>query len=105
VDAEDPIDRVSCRPDFLILCYPVITMTPPSTHMGSRVNLLGKEADPKLVELFSNETQVTPQTPPTFLFHTDEDRAVPPENSIFFYLALRKAGVPAELHVYEKGRH
>jgi enterochelin esterase family protein len=104
-DAEDPIDRASCRPDFLILCYPVISMTPPYTHMGSRVNLLGKEADPKLVEQFSNETQVTSQTPPSFLFHTDEDRAVPPENSVLFFLALKKAGVPAELHIYEKGRH
>src|SRR2546422_11774997 len=63
----------------------------------------GPELDPKLLEGLSNEKQVTPQTPPTFLFHTDEDKAVPPENSIAFYLALRKAGVPAELHVYQSG--
>jgi acetyl esterase/lipase len=104
-DAEDPIERVSCRPDFLILAYPVITMTTPLTHMGSRVNLLGKEPDPKLVEEFSNEKQVTRETPPTFLFHTDEDKGVLPENSVLFYLGLKKAGVPAELHIYEKGPH
>jgi acetyl esterase/lipase len=104
-DAEDPIERVSCRPDFLILAYPVITFTEPSTHKGSRRNLLGQEPDPKLVESLSNEKQVTAQTPPTFLFHTDADRGVPPENSVLFYLALRKAGVPTELHIYEKGQH
>lgn len=104
-DADDPVERVGCRPDFLILAYPVITMTKPYTHMGSRINLLGAEADPKLVELLSNETQVTSRTPPTFLFHTGTDRAVPPENSVLFYLALHKAGVPSEMHIYEKGPH
>jgi acetyl esterase/lipase len=104
-DAEDAIERVSCRPDFLILGYPVITFTGPPTHMGSRNNLLGREPDPKLIEELSNEKQVTAKTPPTFLFHTNEDKGVPPENSVLFYLALRKAGVPAELHIYEKGRH
>ena len=67
--------------------------------------LLGKEPDPKLIEELSNEKQVTEKTPPTFLFHTSEDKGVPPENSVLFYLALRKAGVPAEMHIYEKGRH
>ncbi len=104
-DADDPIDRAGCRPDFAILCYPVITLEPPYAHMGSRQNLLGKDPDAKLVESLCNERQVTARTPPTFLFHTGEDRPVPPENSILFYLALRKAGVPAELHVYEKGPH
>jgi acetyl esterase/lipase len=104
-DAEDPIERVSCRPDFLILCYPVITFEPPFAHIGSRNNLLGKDADPKLIENLSNEKQVTDKTPPTFLFHTDADKGVVPENSILFYLALRKAKVPAELHIYEKGPH
>jgi acetyl esterase/lipase len=104
-DAEDPIDRVSCRPDFMILCYPVISFTDPSTHVGSRNNLLGKKPDPNLVENLSNEKQVTAQTPPTFLFHTNEDKGVPAENSVLFYLALRRAGVPAELHIYEKGQH
>jgi hippurate hydrolase len=101
----DPIERVSSRPDFLILAYPVISFTAEYTHDGSRKNLLGPEPDPKLLEDLSNEKQVTPQTPPTFLFHTDEDKGVPPENSLAFYLALRKAGVPAELHVYQKGPH
>ncbi len=104
-DAKDPIDRVSCRPDFLILCYPVISFTTEYTHVGSRNNLLGNDADPKLVEQFSNEKQVTAETPPTFLFHTDKDTGVPPENSVLFYLALRKAKVPAELHIYENGVH
>ena len=104
-DAEDAIDRVSCRPDFLILCYPVITMHQPSTHKGSEYSLLGKDADPKLYELLSNDQQVTPQTPPTFLFHTDADSGVVPENSVLFYLALKRAKVPAELHIYEKGPH
>jgi acetyl esterase/lipase len=104
-DAEDPIQRVSCRPDFLILCYPVITFEPPYAHMGSRQNLLGKNADPKLVENLCNDKQVSSKTPPTFLMHTNADSGVVPENSILFYLALRKAGVPAELHIYEKGPH
>jgi dipeptidyl aminopeptidase/acylaminoacyl peptidase len=96
---------MSCRPDFLILCYPVISMESPPGHRGSRENLLGKKADPKLVELLSNEKQVTARTPPTFIFQTDEDKGVPAENCVSFYLALRKAGVPAEMHIYEKGAH
>src|SRR5262249_2418292 len=104
-DADDPIERASCRPDFLILCYPVITFDPPHAHMGSRNNLVGKDADAKLVESLCNEKQVTDKTPPTFLFHTDADKGVVPENSILFYLALKKAKVPAELHIYEKGPH
>ncbi len=104
-DADDPIERVSCRPDFMILCYPVISLTTPYTHQGSKRNLLGENPDEKLVESMSSELQVTPETPPTFLFHTNADTGVPSENSVLFYLALRKAGVPAELHIYEKGRH
>lgn len=104
-DAKDDIDRQSCRPDFAVLCYPVISFTTPYMHVGSKNNLLGKDADPKLVENFSNELQVTEKTPPTFLFHTNEDSGVPPENSVLFYMALRRAKVPAELHIYEKGRH
>jgi len=104
-DAKDPIDRVSCRPDFMILVYPVISFTEPFTHVGSRNNLLGKDADAKLIEEFSNEKQVTTETPPTFLVHTWEDNGVPVENSIYFYLALRKAKVPAEMHLYLKGPH
>lgn len=104
-DAADPINRVSCRPDFAILCYPVISFTTEYVHAGSRRNLLGENPDPELVKLMSNELQVTPETPPTFLFHTGEDTGVPPENSVLFYLALRKAKVPAEMHIYEPGKH
>ncbi|MGD0200057.1 MAG: alpha/beta hydrolase [Bryobacteraceae bacterium] len=101
----DPIERVSSRPDFLILAYPVITMDERYTHQGSRLNLLGENPDPKLVEDLSNDQRVTDQTPPAFLFHTSDDPAVPVENSVRFYEALRKAGVPAEMHIYEHGRH
>ncbi len=104
-DAADPIDRLSCRPDFMILGYPVISFTQPFSHFGSRDNLLGKDADPKLVELMSNEKQVTPETPPTFLVHANDDTGVPPENSIAFYQALRAAKVPVEMHIYLKGGH
>jgi acetyl esterase/lipase len=104
-DASDPIERVSCRPDFLILCYPVVSFTTAYTHQGSKKNLLGENPDAKLVESMSNELQVTPETPPTFIFHTDADTGVPPENAVLFYMALRKAKVPAELHIYEKGPH
>jgi acetyl esterase/lipase len=103
--AADPIERVSCRPDFAILAYPVISFASEYAHKGSRRNLLGDNPDPALVENLSNEKQVTAQTPPTFLFHTNEDQGVPAENSVLFYLALRRAGVPAELHIYERGRH
>lgn len=103
--AAEPIDRLSSRPDFMILAYPVISFTTPYTHRGSLRNLLGDNPDPKLVASLSNETQVTSQTPPAFLFHTSTDSGVPPENSVLFYLALRKAGVPAEMHIYERGDH
>jgi acetyl esterase/lipase len=103
--AKDAIDRLSCRPDFMILVYPVITMTDPYTHKGSRNNLLGPNPDAKLIDLLSNEKQVTPKTAPTFLAHTSEDTAVPPQNSVLFYEALVRSKVPAEMHIYEKGRH
>jgi acetyl esterase/lipase len=101
----DPIERHGSRPDFLILGYPVITFVQPYTHKGSRDRLLGDNQHPDRTERLSNDRHVTPETPPTFLFHTDADTGVPPENSVDFYLALRKAGVPAELHIYEQGRH
>ncbi len=105
-NAKDAVDRMSSRPDFAVLSYPVITFTKEEfVHKGSRKNLLGDNADPKLMEYLSSENQVTATTPPTFLFHTNADTGVPPENSIYYYLALRKAGVPAELHIYEKGPH
>jgi len=104
-DAKDSIGQLSCRPDFAVLLYPVITLDGPFAHIGSRNNLLGKNPDAKLIELLSNEKQVTKDTPPTFLVHTSEDSGVRPENSVLFYLALKKNGVPAELHIYEKGQH
>jgi len=103
-NAADPIDRAGCRPDLAVLVYPVISMGPLG-HAGSMHNLLGKDPDPKLVELLSNELQVTPQTPPCFLFHRMEDKAVPVENSLMFAAALRKNGVPFDLHVYQQGNH
>jgi len=101
----DPLKQISCRPDFMILVYPVITMTADYGHRGSRDNLLGKDADIEAAANMSTELHVTRETPPTFLMLTNEDTAVPAENSVYFYLALRKAGVPAEMHIFEKGRH
>jgi acetyl esterase/lipase len=104
-DAADPVNRPSSRPDFMILAYPVITMEAPFVHLGSRDNLLGEKPDPALVWSLSNQNEVSSETPPAFLFHTSDDDVVPVENSIEFYLALRKAGVPAEMHIYLHGRH
>jgi acetyl esterase/lipase len=101
----DGIDRMSPRPDFLVLIYPVITCSEPFLHALSCSNLLGDHPDPSLAVLVSNEKHVTPKTPPTFLFHTYDDATVPVENSLAFFGALRKAGVPAELHIYEHGPH
>lgn len=98
-------DGINSRPDFAILCYPVVTFHDPYVHKGSRKNLLGDNPDPALVDNLSNETQVTKDTPPTFLFHTNADTGVPAENSVNFYLALRRAGVPAEMHIFEPSRH
>jgi acetyl esterase/lipase/lysophospholipase L1-like esterase len=103
-NAADPIDRVSSRPDLLVLIYPVITMGE-LTHAGSKKQLLGDNPSADMVKLMSNEQQVTKETPPTFLVHTANDAAVPVENSLRFVDALRKFGVPFELHVYERGRH
>jgi acetyl esterase/lipase len=101
----DPIERSGSRPDFLVLGYPVMSFKAPYAHQGSLQALLGDNPDPKLVEELSNELHVTSRTPPTFLFHTNEDKSVPAENSVLFYLALRKAGVPAEMHIFEHGPH
>jgi acetyl esterase/lipase len=103
-DAADPIERESSRPDLGILCYPVITLGR-FTHQGSKRNLLGPEPPDGLVQLLSNEKQVTAQTPPCFIWHTVEDTAVPVENALEFAAALRRAGVSFDLHIYEKGRH
>lgn len=102
--ASDPIDRLSSRPTLAILIYPVITMRD-KTHAGSKKSLLGDNPPAELVTLLSNEEQVTKDTPPTFLVHTMTDTAVPFENSLMFVAALRKAGVPVEFHLYERGPH
>jgi acetyl esterase/lipase len=104
-EAADPVERQASRPDFAVLCYAVISLYDPPAHSGSRRNLLGEPAAPALVELLSNERQVTVRTPPTFLWHTADDGAVPVTNSILFFEALTKAGVPGELHVFPHGRH
>ncbi len=102
--AADAIDRAGCRPDFMILVYPVITMDS-STHAGSRANLLGKDPSDKLVELFSNEKQVTDRTPPTFLAHAVDDKPVPPENSRAFYAALQAHKVTSQYLELPSGGH
>lgn len=104
-DATDPIERLSSRPDAVILCYPVITLKDPHAHAGSRRALLGEKPSAELVAALSSETRVTAETPPTFLWHTVEDRSVPVENSLLFAEALRRAGVPFALHVFERGAH
>jgi acetyl esterase/lipase len=104
-NAADPIDKAGSRPDLGILIYPVITMSDPYTHGGSRTNLLGKDPDPALIDLLSNEKQVTAKTPPCFLVHGVDDAIVPVQNSINFVLACRKNNVPVELHLFEHGPH
>ncbi|MDO6437895.1 alpha/beta hydrolase [Cyclobacterium sp. 1_MG-2023] len=97
--------QISLRPDFMVLIYPVISMTDEIGHLGSRQNLLGKSASEKQKQLFSNELQVSPNTPPTWITHTGDDNVVPVENSIRFYQALIKNEVPSEMHLYPKGNH
>jgi acetyl esterase/lipase len=104
-DAADPIDRVGSRPDFTVLAYPVISMVEAFTHRGSKENLLGANPDPELARSLSSETQVTASTPPAFLFQTNADTTVPAENAVAYFLALRKAGVAAEMHVFRDGPH
>jgi acetyl esterase/lipase len=101
----DAIERQGSRPDFLVLAYPVITFEEPYLHRGSLKNLLVDDPDPALVQSVSAETQVTKDTPPTFLFATTDDQTVPVMNSVMFYEALVKAGVPAEMHLFQQGHH
>ena len=98
-------DSVSARPDFSILVYPVISMKSGFTHRGSRQSLLGENPEALQIERFSNELQVTTNIPPTFLVHAFDDKAVPIENSINYYLALKKQGIASELHIYQRGGH
>lgn len=104
-DDADSVNHLSCRPDFMILMYPVITFTESTMHKGSKNNLLGENPDPKLVNYYSNELQVKTDTPPTFLVHAGDDTVVPVENSLLFYKALRDKNITAELHIYPTGGH
>jgi acetyl esterase/lipase len=103
--AADPVERASCRPDLLVLCYAVITFQGPFRHEGSLRNLLGDNPPEELQLLLSNERQVNAETPPTFLWHTAEDAGVPPGNSLLFASALARHKVPFELHIFPQGRH
>lgn len=103
--AADSVERQSCRPDFMILMYPVISLADSVTHKGSKKSLLGEDPDKKLVSWYSNELQVRDDTPPTFLVHADNDTAVPVENSLLMYNALHKKNIQAELHILSEGDH
>lgn len=104
-EASDPIAKQSSRPDFGVMAYPVILFGHPRGHRGSEVNLLGPKATKEELAAFQSDLNVTKETPPTFIFHTQEDTGVPPENALAFYTAMVKNGVPGELHIYEKGPH
>jgi acetyl esterase/lipase len=101
----DAIDKMSCRPDFMLLLYPVISFNEAVGHMGSRKNLIGEGNDWKLAKQYSNELNVTKDTPPTFLILADDDKVVIPQNSVDFYLALKKYDIPAEMHIFQEGGH
>jgi acetyl esterase/lipase len=103
--SSDAVEEASCRPDFAVLAYPVITFVEDFMHRGSRDNLLGENPDPELAQRLSPDQQVNERTPPTFLFHTTADDVVRVQNSIAFYAALQAHHTPAELHVYEHGPH
>lgn len=98
-------EKTNLRPDFLVLGYPVISFTDSLAHKGSRDNMLGKNSSEEKIKLYSNELQVTPNTPPTFLIHAADDKAVKVENSLEFFLALKRNKVPAEIHILQKGGH
>ena len=104
-NSDDPVDKISCRPDFMILMYPVITFAQPFMHKGSRDALLGISPDSSLMKYFSNELQVKEDTPPTFIVHASDDGAVPVQNSLVFYKALVDKGISAEMHIYPEGGH
>lgn len=104
-ESKNPLEKLSSRPDFMLLLYPVITFREAFGHMGSRKNLIGEGNDWKMVENYSNELHVTPETPPTFLVLADDDKSVVPRNSVEFYLALKENNVPAEMHIFAEGGH
>lgn len=104
-NAPDSIEQFSSRPDFMVLVYPVISMTKTIMHAGSRNNLISSTPSDDLAKLYSNELQVTKETPVTFLVHATDDKSVPVENSLLFYQALKDNGVPAEMHIYPTGGH
>ncbi len=104
-ESSSPIEQQSCRPDFMLLLYPVISFDEDFGHMGSRDNLMGKSHDKALIRKYSNELNVSAETPPAFLVLADDDKAVPPRNSIEFYSALKRFNVPAELHIFQQGGH
>ena len=104
-NAKDPINKLSCRPDFAVLVYAVISFNEQWGHVGSGENLMGKNKTPELMAYFSNEQHVTAETPTTFLVLADDDKGVVPQNSIEFYSALKAKGVPAELHIFKDGGH
>jgi acetyl esterase/lipase len=104
-DANDSIDKLSCRPDFMILMYPVISMDSTITHRGSMNSLLGQKPDPGLIEYYSNELHVQEDTPPTFIVHSGDDATVPVENSLRFYKALEDKKITVEMHLYPTGGH
>jgi acetyl esterase/lipase len=104
-ESKDSVEQMSCRPDFMVLMYPVISFTDSSMHTGSREALLGKDADPELIRYYSNELQVKADTPPAFFVHSDNDNSVPVENTLLMYKALRARKIPAELHILSEGGH
>ncbi len=104
-EKQDNMDNLSARPDFMALIYPVISMKKGVTHQGSKDNLLGKNPTQELIDRFSNELQVTKDTPPTFLVHAEDDDVVPVENSLLFFQALKDKGVSASMHIYPTGGH
>lgn len=104
-DSKNLVEQMSCRPDFMLLLYPVISFDESVGHMGSRKNLIGEGNDWNLAKKYSNELNVTSETPPTFLILADDDKAVIPQNSVDFYLALKKKEIPAEMHIFQQGGH
>lgn len=104
-ESSDKFEQQSCRPDFMLLLYPVITMNEEFTHLGSRENLIGKGHNKELIRKYSNELNVSAETPPAFIVLADDDTAVLPKNSISFYSKLKEFDVPAEIHIFQKGGH